>query len=63
MWMRCKFWEIAVVFDGHRGPDLISISAHKIHGLKGTGLQLWQATSYRAISSWWKQEFGLRSGT
>lgn len=59
-----SFGKLPILFDGNRGPDLISISAHKIHGLKGTGLlAMRKQMAIEPLVLGGKQEFGLRSGT
>lgn len=59
-----SFGKIPIVFDGEAGPDMISISAHKIHGLKGTGvLAFRKQMKVEPYLLGGKQEFGLRSGT
>lgn len=46
------------------GPDALTISAHKIHGLKGSGaLVMRQGLALEAINFGGGQESGLRSGT
>ncbi|WKA59853.1 cysteine desulfurase family protein [Planococcus shenhongbingii] len=44
-------------------PDLLSISGHKIHGLKGSGVLAYNQVELEAILHGGGQEFGLRSGT
>ena len=59
-----SFGKLAVFFKGEDGPDCLSISGHKIHGLKGSGV-----LAFRKPMRWQPyvvgggQEFGLRSGT
>lgn len=33
-----SFGKLPIRFNGEAGPDIVSISGHKIHGLKGTGV-------------------------
>lgn len=59
-----SFGKLSIVFNGVSGPDMISISAHKIHGLKGTGvLAFRKVLMIEPYLLGGKQEFGLRSGT
>lgn len=44
-------------------PDLLSVSGHKIHGLKGTGLLAYTGVELQAIQFGGGQEAGIRSGT
>ncbi|MGI2326334.1 cysteine desulfurase family protein [Planococcus sp. YIM B11945] len=44
-------------------PDLLSVSAHKIHGLKASGVLAFNQVELKAILAGGGQEFGLRSGT
>lgn len=59
-----SFGKLNIQFNGEAGPDIISISGHKIHGLKGTGIIAFQRklniVPYIVGGG---QEFGLRSGT
>lgn len=59
-----SFGKLNIRFNGEAGPDIISISGHKIHGLKGTGIIAFQRklniVPYIVGGG---QEFGLRSGT
>lgn len=59
-----SFGKLPVGFNGEAGPDVVTISGHKIHALKGSGIL--------AFSKYMKmeplivgggQEYGLRSGT
>ncbi|MER2106176.1 MAG: cysteine desulfurase family protein [Solibacillus sp.] len=59
-----SFGKLPVAFNGEAGPDIVTISGHKIHALKGSGIL--------AFSKYMKieplivgggQEYGLRSGT
>ena len=48
----------------NEGPDAITVSAHKIHGLKGSGaLIMRKGLLPEAINYGGGQEFGIRSGT
>jgi len=44
-------------------PDLLTISGHKIHGLKGSGALAFNQLELAAVQFGGGQEFGLRSGT
>ena len=59
-----SFGKLPIQFNGEAGPDFISISGHKIHGLKGSGVLAMRKNF--AIAPYLLgggQEFGLRSGT
>lgn len=59
-----SFGKLPITFNGDQGPDMISISAHKIHGLKGTGiLAMRKPMKMHPYLLGGKQELGLRSGT
>lgn len=59
-----SFGKLKVQFNGEAGPDILSISGHKIHGLKGTGVISFQRELQIApFIVGGGQEFGLRSGT
>ncbi len=59
-----SFGKLPVIFDGDNGPDVISISGHKIQGLKGSGLLAFRKKpQLKAFIVGGGQEFGLRSGT
>ena len=59
-----SFGKFPVYFNGELGPDAISVSGHKINGLKGTGIAaLRKRTTIEAIIHGGGQEMGLRSGT
>lgn len=59
-----SFGKLPVYFNGEIGPDAISVSGHKINGLKGTGIAaLRKRTTIEAIIHGGGQEMGLRSGT
>lgn len=44
-------------------PDLLTVSAHKIHGLKGSGILAFNQLRPEAVQHGGGQEFGIRSGT
>ena len=50
-------------FDPAAMPDLLSVSGHKIHGLKGSGLLAYTGIELQAIQYGGGQEDGIRSGT
>ncbi|TWT08898.1 cysteine desulfurase family protein [Planomicrobium sp. CPCC 101079] len=50
-------------FDQTAMPDLLTMSAHKIHGLKGSGVLAFNDVELKAILAGGGQEAGLRSGT
>lgn len=50
-------------FDKFAMPDLLTMSAHKIHGLKGSGILAFNHVDLKAVQVGGGQEFGLRSGT
>lgn len=59
-----SFGKLAIAFEGDNGPDCMTISAHKIHGLKGTGLlAMRKSFMIEPQLLGGKQEFGVRSGT
>lgn len=59
-----SFGKLPVKFDGDKGPDVLSISGHKIHGLKGSGLLAFRKKpQVKPFIVGGGQEFGLRSGT
>lgn len=59
-----SFGKITVSFKGEEGPDSISISGHKIHGFKGSGvLAFRKKLKWQPYALGGGQEFGLRSGT
>lgn len=59
-----SFGKLPLAFNHEDGPDCISISGHKIHGFKGSGV-----LAFRTHMKWQPyalgggQEYGLRSGT
>lgn len=59
-----SFGKLPIYFNDEKGPDLISISGHKIHALKGTGvLAFRKKPQIKPLIVGGGQEFGLRSGT
>lgn len=59
-----SFGKLPINFDNEDGPDLISISAHKMHGLKNSGALLLRKKSLLTPQILGGgQEYGLRSGT
>lgn len=59
-----SFGKIPVCFNGENGPDMISVSGHKIHGLKGSGFLAYRKKyTIEPFIVGGGQEFGLRSGT
>ncbi|MER1999804.1 MAG: cysteine desulfurase family protein [Lysinibacillus sp.] len=59
-----SFGKLPVHFNGDLGPDMISVSGHKIHSVKGSGfLALRRAFTMVPFIVGGGQEFGLRSGT
>ncbi|TAA70780.1 cysteine desulfurase [Planomicrobium okeanokoites] len=52
-----------VPLDKEDMPDLLSFSAHKLHGLKGSGILAFNDVQPAAILYGGGQEFGYRSGT
>lgn len=59
-----SFGKLPIYFNDEQGPDLISISGHKIHALKGTGvLAFRKKPQVKPFLVGGGQEFGLRSGT
>lgn len=58
-----SFGKLPVSFNGE-GPDAITVSGHKINGLKGTGLlALRKKIPFDPILFGGGQEYGMRSGT
>lgn len=59
-----SFGKLPITFNGEEGPDCMSISGHKIHAFKGSGV-----LAFRKKMQWAPyalgggQEFGFRSGT
>ncbi|MEK5232879.1 cysteine desulfurase family protein [Lysinibacillus sp. FSL K6-0232] len=59
-----SFGKLAVSFNGEDGPDSLSISGHKIHGFKGSGILAFRkAMRWQPYTFGGGQEFGMRSGT
>ena len=59
-----SFGKLPIAFNGDQGPDIISISGHKIHALKGSGVIAFRkhmTIAPHIVGG--GQEFGLRSGT
>lgn len=52
-----------MAFDPAHMPDLLSLSSHKIHGLKGSGVLAFNDVELSPILYGGGQEAGLRSGT
>jgi cysteine desulfurase len=59
-----SFGKMPVAFNGDAGPDILTISGHKIHALKGSGVIAFRkAIKIAPHIVGGGQEFGLRSGT
>ncbi|QCR33270.1 cysteine desulfurase family protein [Lysinibacillus sp. SGAir0095] len=59
-----SFGKLPIFFNGDGGPDIISISGHKIHGLKGSGIIAFRKKmNIIPLLLGGGQEHGLRSGT
>lgn len=59
-----SFGKLPLSFNGEDGPDCITISGHKIHGFKGSGvLAFRKQMQWQPYALGGGQEFGLRSGT
>lgn len=59
-----SFGKLPLIFKGEGGPDCITISGHKIHGFKGSGvLAFRKQMQWQPYALGGGQEFGLRSGT
>lgn len=59
-----SFGKLPIAFNGEEGPDCITISGHKIHGFKGSGvLAFRKKMQWEPYALGGGQEFGLRSGT
>lgn len=52
-----------LTLDSAAMPDLLSVSGHKIHGLKGSGLLAYSGVELQSIQYGGGQEGGIRSGT
>lgn len=59
-----SFGKIPVALNGDNGPDVITISGHKIHGIKGSGvIALRRQLNFVPYIVGGGQEYGIRSGT
>lgn len=59
-----SFGKLTISFKEEEGPDCISISGHKIHGFKGSGvLAFRKPIRWQPFALGGGQEFGMRSGT
>lgn len=59
-----SFGKIQVTFNGEDGPDIVTVSGHKIHALKGSGIIAFRKyIKVAPLLVGGGQEFGLRSGT
>ncbi|MFP3917031.1 cysteine desulfurase family protein [Lysinibacillus telephonicus] len=59
-----SFGKLPIYFNADAGPDIISISGHKIHGLKGSGVIAFRKKmNIIPLLLGGGQESGLRSGT
>ena len=59
-----SFGKMHVAFDGENGPDILTISGHKIHGIKGSGVIAFRKQlNISPLLVGGGQEFNLRSGT
>ncbi|MFJ7736799.1 cysteine desulfurase family protein [Lysinibacillus sp. NPDC097287] len=59
-----SFGKLPIAFNDEDGPDCITISGHKIHGFKGSGvLAFRKKMQWEPYALGGGQEFGLRSGT
>lgn len=59
-----SFGKMPIAFNGEAGPDLLSISGHKIHALKGSGVIAFRKRiNIAPYLIGGGQEYGLRSGT
>lgn len=59
-----SFGKLPTQFNGEAGPDILSISGHKIHGLKGSGVIAFRKKmNIIPLLLGGGQESGLRSGT
>ena len=59
-----SFGKLPLTFKGEEGPDCITISGHKIHGFKGSGvLAFRKPIRWQPFALGGGQEFGMRSGT
>ena len=59
-----SFGKLPISFNGEAGPDIISVSGHKIHALKGSGfIAFRKKMNITPLLLGGGQESGLRSGT
>ncbi|ATP41454.1 aminotransferase [Solibacillus sp. R5-41] len=59
-----SFGKLPIAFNDEAGPDILSISGHKIHALKGSGVIAFRKKPMiEPFLVGGGQEFGLRSGT
>ncbi|CAM5583150.1 Aminotransferase class V OS=Lysinibacillus sphaericus OX=1421 GN=LS41612_06300 PE=4 SV=1 [Lysinibacillus sphaericus] len=58
-----SFGKLPLTFKGEDGPDCITISGHKIHGFKGSGVLAFRKPMQWNLCFWWWRCIGLRSGT
>ncbi|KGR77519.1 cysteine desulfurase family protein [Ureibacillus manganicus] len=59
-----SFGKLPIIFNGDHGPDIITVSGHKIHALKGSGVIVFRRKmNIVPLILGGGQEFGLRSGT
>ena len=59
-----SFGKLPITFNDDEGPDCITISGHKIHGFKGSGILAFRKKiQWQPYALGGGQEFGLRSGT
>lgn len=59
-----SFGKLPIIFNGDNGPDIITVSGHKIHSLKGSGVIVFRRKmNIIPLILGGGQEFGLRSGT
>lgn len=59
-----SFGKLPIAFNGDAGPDIVTISGHKIHALKGSGvLAFSKYMKIEPLIVGGGQEYGLRSGT
>ncbi|MFC7684362.1 cysteine desulfurase family protein [Ureibacillus sp. GCM10028918] len=59
-----SFGKLPIFFNGEAGPDIITISGHKIHGIKGSGIIAFRKKmNIIPLFFGGGQEQGLRSGT
>ncbi len=59
-----SFGKMPIAFNGETGPDFLTVSGHKIHALKGSGvLAMRKSFPIVPFIVGGGQEFGLRSGT